>query len=235
MTEKAYQKVVKTQGSTLPHLEKKEAQTQGLKLPTISLSSETKDQLDIIAKQMSEAGSSIADSEKIENLVDESKTLDPLFTDMAYPPDLSIASISARKAIESKLSQIRIDDLFISGEIHQVVDVIDGKLRVVFRTLRTHEDLYIKKKLTEVRSENMRYAEDRLLVMYICAHLVEVNGTKFIDLTDANGKINDKNFDTRFSQVSNLPHILIERIWVNLRWFEDRVKKALSPDFLGNG
>jgi hypothetical protein len=228
-------RVVKSQGATLPHLVQAEKSPQGLNLPPISLSKETKDQLDIISKQMQSAANEMAESESPSLKVDEEKTVDPIFSEMQSPPDVSVASIAIRKRIESKLAPLRIDDLFISGEIHQSVEIIEGKLRVVFRTLRSSEDLYIKKKLSEVKTEVFRYAEDRMLLMYISAHLVEVNGTKYADLSDATGKISDKNFDTRFQQVSNLPQVLIERIWVNLRWFEDRVRQALSPDFLGNG
>jgi hypothetical protein len=228
-------KVVKSSGPTLPHLVQNEKTPQGLNLPPISLSKETREQLEVISKQMQDASQEVAESESVALKQDETKILDPEFSSMNIPPDLSIASVAARKKIESKLLPLRIDDLFISGEIQQSVEVVEGKLKVVYRTLRSNEDLYIKKKLSEVKTEVYRYAEDRMLLMYIAAHLVEVNGSKFVDLSDANGKIVDKNFDARFQQVSNLPQILIERIWVNLRWFEDRVRKALSPDFLENG
>jgi hypothetical protein len=233
MSEKTHQRVVKASAPTLVTNTQNSEQDNKLHLPPISLSDDTKKSLEAVARQMKSATESIAPSEN-PNAPDD-KMLDPLFADMMNPPDLAIASISARNAIESDLEKLRIDDLFLSGEIHQYVDVIRGKLRVKFRTLRTQEDLYIKRKLSEVKNENVRYAEDRLTVMYIAAHLVEINGQKLPDLADAMGKISDKNFDARFQQVSNLPQILIERVWVNLRWFEDRVRKALSPDFLGNG
>lgn len=233
MTEKAHQRVVKANAPTLLTPSKASEKDSGLKLPPISLSDETKSSLDAVAKQMQAAVESVAPSEL--NTVPDSQAYDPLFSDMMNPPDIAIASIAARKSVESDLDRLRIDDLFLSGEIHQYVNVIRGKLRVKFRTLRTQEDLYIKRKLSEVKNENARYAEDRLVVMYISAHLVEINGQKLPELMDANGKIDDKNFEARFNQVSNIPQILIERIWVNLRWFEDRVRKALSPDFLGNG
>lgn len=228
-------KVVKAQAPTLPHLNMQERQPQGLQLPEISLSDKTKSELENISREMKRATESVATSERVENMVPDDKVLDPTFDQLLNPPDLSIASVGARKRVEANLKPLRIDDLFISGEIHQNVDIISGKMTIKFRTLRTNEDLYIKRKLSEVKNEAARYVEDRIIVMYICAHVVDINGDPLPLLTDANGNILDSNFDQRFKKISALPQVLIERIWVNLRWFEDRVRKALSPDFLGNG
>lgn len=226
-TEKPYQRVNKQAPST---------DKPGLALPSISLSDNTKANLEAITKQMETASRQVAPSETITSpKIDESNTVDPLFDNMEYKPDVKIASIALRKAVEAKLKPISIDDLFISGEVRQRVDIIPNKLSVVFRSLRTGEDLYVKKRLIEVKTESARYAEERFLLQNMCCFIHEINGETFPPIMDSNDKIDDKAFDERFNKISKLPQILLDRLWIHWRWFEDRVRKALDYDFLGNG
>lgn len=228
-TEKPYQRVNKQ----APVAEK-----AGLALPSISLSDNTKSQLEAISKQMDIASKQILPSESIgasSPKVDESNTVDPLFDSMDFKPDVKISNIALRKAVESKLKPISIDDLFISGEVRQRVDIIPGKLSVVFRSLRTGEDLYVKKRLIEVKTESARYAEERYLLQNMCCFIHEINGETFPPIMDSNDKIDDKAFEDRFNKISKLPQVLLDRLWIHWRWFEDRVRKALDYDFLGNG
>jgi hypothetical protein len=226
-TEKPYQRVNKQAPAT---------DKPGLALPSISLSDNTKANLEAITKQMETASKQVAPSENISvNKIDEANTVDPLFDSMDFKPDVKIASIALRKAVEAKLKPISIDDLFISGEVRQRVDIIPGKLSVVFRSLRTGEDLYVKKRLIEVKTESARYAEERYLLQNMCCFIHEINGETFPPIMDSNDKIDDKAFEDRFNKISKLPQILLDRLWIHWRWFEDRVRKALDYDFLGNG
>lgn len=229
-TEKPYQRVNKQAPS---------AEKSGLALPSISLSDNTKAQLDAISKQMDVASKQVQPSENISNnsvaKVDEANTVDPLFDSMDFKPDVKISSIALRKAVEAKLKPISIDDLFISGEVRQRVEIIPNKLSVVFRSLRTGEDLYVKKRLIEVKTESARYAEERYLLQNMCCFIHEINGETFPPIMDSNDKIDDKAFDERFNKISKLPQVLLDRLWIHWRWFEDRVRKALDYDFLGNG
>lgn len=197
------------------------------------MSDKTKASLDVLAQQMSEAERGVAASE-VQHAPD-AETLDPLFNDMLNKPSLAVASIAARKRAEAGLAQIEIDDLFVSGEIRQRVAILGDKLVVTFRTLNAGEDLYIKRRLTEVRNETARYAEDRFLMMQLAAHIAQINDDRFPSIMSASGEIDDKQFDQRFQRVGKLPVVLIERLWVNWMWFQDRVNKAMSPDFLGRG
>ena len=165
---------------------------------------------------------------------DERKVLDPIFYGMAAPPDLSVASVARRKEIEARTSPVRIDDLFVSGEIRQSVVIRPNRLTVVFRTLKGKEDLYIKKRLNEVKDDVVRYAEDRFLYMLLCAHVYSYNGQVLTDIFE-DGKISNTNFNKRFEELCNIPSVLIEEIWVNFRWFEARVKQALESDNLKGG
>ena len=166
--------------------------------------------------------------------IDEYAVLDSAFKDMAMSPDISVASVGKRKEIESRIEPIRIDDLFTTGEIRHDVSIRPNRLEITFRTLRGAEDLYIKKRLNEVRNDVVRYAEDRFVYMLLCAHIHSYNGKEFTPILK-DGAIDPVSFDRRFEDLCNIPNILIEEIWVHYRWFEERVKEALKTDNLKNG
>lgn len=232
MTEKPYQRVNKQAPA---------ADKTGLALPSISLSDNTKSQLEAISKQMEVASKQVSPSENITKdssqglKQDESLVYDPIFDNMDIKPDIKLANVALRKAVEAKLKPISIDDLFISGEVRQRVEIIPGKLSVVFRSLRTGEDLYVKKRLIEVKTESARYAEERFLLQNMCCFIHEINSETFPPIMDSNDKIDDKAFEERFLKISKMPQVLLDRLWIHWRWFEDRVRKALDYDFLGNG
>lgn len=222
MSKKPYQRVKKATSGTLDN-----TPSGGLNIP---LSDNTKDILSQISSQMDDP---VIDD--VESTVDEDDELDPLFRDMLSPPNKSEASIKMRKKIESSLKPIEIDSLFMSGEITQRVFIIPKKFAVTFRTLKASEDLYIKRRLNDVKSDVVRYAEDRFLLMQLAAHITEINGVALPDIVSPKGEILDEAFDKRFQKVSDLPLVLIQKLWVNWMWFQDRVNKAMNPDFLGNG
>jgi hypothetical protein len=221
--EKPYQRVAKGAPTlTQP--------AQGLTMP---VSEKTRDAIDAISAQIDSAVAEPAPSEA--STVPDDQRHDAVFETMQSRPSLAIASVAARKRTEAQLRPIQIDDLFITGELRQRVPVIDGKLTVTFRTLNAGEDLYIKRRLNDVRNEVIRYAEDRFLMMQLAAHVAEINNEQLPPMTSARGDISDEQFDQRFARVAKLPTVLIERVWVQWMWFQDRVNKAMSPDFLDRG
>lgn len=222
MAKKAYQKVQKTAGPTLDS-----KPSGGL---SFSMSKDTEKALQEIEAQMDTPEITSA-----EDFIDESKVLDPIFKDFTNPPELSNASVKARKMIESKLDPIEIDSLFITGEIRQDVELIKGKFKVEYRTLKANEDLYIKKRLSDVRNEVVIYSENRYMLMQLAAHVSAIGGSSLPSMVDKEGNISDELFDERFKKIADLPMVLLQKVWVNWLFFQDRVAKAMSPDFLENG
>lgn len=224
MNEKPYQRINKG----APTLQAGPA--QGL---TIPLSDKTLDALENISAQIDAAVATPAPSESA--AVNEEMVYDPAFEELINRPALELASVAARKRLEANLRPLQIDDLFVTGEIRQRVPIIKDKLSIVFRTLNASEDLYIKRRLNDVRNEVVRYAEDRFLMMQLAAHIAQINEEQMPAMTSSKNEIEDALFDQRFARVSKLPMVVIERVWVQWVWFQDRVKKAMSPDFLGHG
>ena len=103
-----------------------------------------------------------------------------------------------------------------------------------FRTLSSAEDLFIKQRLTEVKTEVVRYVEDRFMIMQLAAHLFSINGEKLTPCL-VDGKIDHDKFDERFERVVQLPVSVVERLWVHWVWFQTRVNDVLDDDFLTVG
>lgn len=165
--------------------------------------------------------------------VDESTILDDAFKHMSAPPSVKIANKAFRKKLEAKLRPIDVSTLFLKGEITQEVPVLNG-LTVVFRTLSSAEDLFIKQRLTEVKTEVVRYVEDRFMIMQLAAHLFSINGEK-LPACLVDGKVDQELFDQRFERVITLPVSVVERLWVHWVWFQTRVDDILNDDFLTVG
>jgi hypothetical protein len=164
---------------------------------------------------------------------DDSGVLDSVFGGMLSPPPLAIANVATRKKLEESLPPIDIDSLFLRGEIRQRVPVLK-KLSITFRTLSGKEDLYIKRKLSDVRSEVARYIEDRYMMMQLAAHIVAINDELLPEMLDG-AEVSDEKFNKRFDRVCAFPVFIIERVWVHWVWFQDRVTKEINDDFLSGG
>jgi hypothetical protein len=203
--------------------------------PAFHVSDESKRAIDTIMGEMDRAATTAAPSETPSSVIPDTQRIDDAFNESATPPSLASASVARRKQIEARCGDVEIDELFVSGEVRQEVVIRPGRLVVTYRTLKGKEDLYIKRRLSEVKHENMRYAEDRFLYMLLCAHIYAYNGKKLPSIFDDNGVIQDKLFDKRFDFVAEIPQMIMEEVWVNYVWFERRVKKALEAENLNNG
>jgi hypothetical protein len=188
-----------------------------------------------IADQMKSAQAYAAPSEDTRVGVPDHQKLDEAFSNMSNKPSMRIASVAKRKEIEERCGDVHIDELFVSGELRQRVVIRPGRLEVTYRTLKGKEDLYIKKRLGEVRDETIRYAEDRFLYMLLCAHVHTYNSAQLPSIFNDQGHISDKAFDRRFEVICDIPQVLMEEIWVNYIWFEARVRRALEAENLSGG
>jgi hypothetical protein len=162
----------------------------------------------------------------------DDEVLDDAFIKMTTPPSIKIASVAVRKQVEASLKPMDPATLFLQGELRQEVRVLSG-LKVTFKTLTSQEDLYIKRKLNESKSDVMRYVEDRFLIMQLAGHIYAINGEPlptFIDVKDS-----DAAFEQRFNHVAKLPVSVVERTWVHWVWFQRRVEDLLDKDFLTIG
>lgn len=216
-------------------IEKARRAAEGPAAPNFNVSDENRRAMDEIVAQMQSAQVSPAPSEDPMSTISDYEILDEAFSGMMSKPSIKIGSVGRRKEIEARCGEVKIDELFVSGELRQHVVIRPGRLEVTYRTLKGKEDLYIKRRLTEVRDENARYAEDRFLYMLLCAHVQSYNGSKLPSIFDESGKVSDAAFNARFEALCEIPQVLIEDVWVNYVWFERRVRRALEAENLSGG
>jgi hypothetical protein len=171
------------------------------------------------------------DAEQEEDL---SLVLDEEFLASPSPPDIKFANVARKKLIESRLAPLRIEDMYLHGECRQSVEIIPGRLSVVFRTPSGAETLYIRRKLGEARTEINMYVNTYHSVLELCSYIHSLNGEAFPTMVEK-GVVSEDAFKKRQDRLSALPQLVLEDIWVNQRWFLARVRAAATADNLKGG
>lgn len=144
-----------------------------------------------------------------------------------------------KKRIESRIDKMDIESLIMHGEVLQFVPIVmkrDGRplISATFRSVSALEDLAIKKKFYDEEGPD-RFMIDRYSLMNLCIGLKALNGTEQPPHFDENGKFDDKLFDKKFTMLLKKPHQLLALLVVNYIWFDERVRRLLVAEELGNG
>jgi hypothetical protein len=140
-----------------------------------------------------------------------------------------------REKIESKLDELKIEDLVLHGEIIQTVKLLNGKLPVTYRTVTGAEDIGVKSSIDDLSASNPRYLVDTYSLMATCM------GVKKIGNIELPSCINDKDdfdrelFKKRFKVFQRTASVILRDIVVNYIWFDRRVQRAVVAEELGNG
>jgi hypothetical protein len=141
-----------------------------------------------------------------------------------------------RKAIESRVNPMSIDQLIEEGELRQEVDIVRGKFVVVFRTLSGEEDLSIKRELYTERSAPDIYLFDKMSTMQLAAALYAINGRPLPDHLNDKRRFDKDLFAIKFKQVNALPLPMLASLAINFSWFDQRARKLfVDLDELKNG
>ena len=144
-----------------------------------------------------------------------------------------------KKAIEERLKPLKLEDLLMKREIRQRVPIIPDTLEVTFRTIETHEDLYLKRLLFSDDQATGRYGVDRMSVLTVAAGLVALNDQVLPDhveeAQDGTRSINKKLFAKKVQQLDRFPVQLLSDLSVNYQWFDERVRALFTEGNLKNG
>ena len=146
-----------------------------------------------------------------------------------------------RKRIEKGLASMAVEDLILHGEVVQDVTLIRNranpdrpKLWVTFRSVSAIEDLAIKKRFYDDEGPD-RYMLDRYSIMNLCIGLKAINGKEQPPHLDEEGEFDDEAFKKKFRKIARMPHQLLAFLVINYLWFDERVRKILVTEELGNG
>jgi hypothetical protein len=146
-----------------------------------------------------------------------------------------------RKKIEKGLTSLSVEDLIMHGEVQQDVILIRNKqkpsrprLWVTFRSISGQEDLEIKKRFYEEEGPD-RFVLDRYSLMNLCSGILSVNGVPLPNHLDSKGDFDEDSFQIKYRKVSRMAQQLLSFLVVNYIWFDERVRKTLVTEELGNG
>lgn len=136
---------------------------------------------------------------------------------------------TTRAAIEERCSELDFADMLVSGRVSQLVPIIPGKLEVEFRSLRTSDNMWIEAKAFQIADEY----KARVWAGYarLTATIASLNGTPLVEHLDKDGVVNEDAFDKKYAQVTALNEKLVESLFANMSWFEDRMAQLFSNDF----
>lgn len=150
----------------------------------------------------------------------------------------AIQNDEQRKIIESRLEELKLDDLLLHNRIKQRVPIIPRKFEPTFQSVNAEEDLALKRLIME-ESESIQasqqYFLDKYALMAVALGVFAVNGKPVGDHVDSNGRFSDELFLKKFNRISKWPTHMIASLGVNYAWFEERVRLLFVADAVGNG
>lgn len=155
--------------------------------------------------------------------------------DMFYR-NTSFDNAKVRAAIESKCGEMDFADLIMTGRVIQDVPILKGKLHVTFQSLLGSETFWAERHAADYSNTDwalrswMGYAR-------LTMSITSLNGSEFSDHKNKSGEVTKELFDRKYTEVMALGEKVIELLFVNLTWFNDRVEKLYQNDFelLKNG
>lgn len=142
-----------------------------------------------------------------------------------------------RKKIESKLTAMNAEDLIIHGEIRQEVPISAG-LRVTFRTTSGLEHDGMLDELGNVAantSGSELFLRERLANYNLTLSVYQIGDRVLPSHLEKDGEFSIEGFRKKFKEIMRKPLLLIADMRVNCYWFDERVRRVMVADELGNG
>lgn len=146
-----------------------------------------------------------------------------------------------RAAAEARASEIDFADGMANSEFTQWVDIIPGRLKVQFRTINSLEHQAIRLWIFNMAQKDPRI--DRLAseiygIATVVAAVAQINQTKQPAHLIGEGydrEFNETVFQKKYEIFRLMPMPLIHAISVHAGWFDMRVRKMFTADFVKNG
>jgi len=143
-----------------------------------------------------------------------------------------------RKAIESRLDPLSIEDMITKRGLQQTVIIVPDKLDVTLRTFTQKEHIWILQYIYEYPG-SQAYNEQLLDTFKMVLSLVAINGARLPDhrknVGSTSEEVDRELFEKKMGHVANLPVQLIADIGVQCNWFNDRVNQLFTYENVKNG
>lgn len=122
-----------------------------------------------------------------------------------------------------------------------MVPIIPDVFEPTFRQLNAREDVFSKRKTWEIVKEeagedtSQAYYDTVIGLVSVALSVTEINDEELPDHRDKDGDVDERVFDKKFDDLMRRPFVVLQDLWFNFTWFDDRVREKLSIESLGNG
>lgn len=192
------------------------------------------------------SGNNIKPAEKAPTLEELKSKLDDFDMDTLRTAMLRdiLNNEEQRSIVEKRLKPLSLDSIIMTGYVEQDVPIILPKEGVTagfiprFRSVDPISDLTIKRWLMEeIYGLNVseRYYLDKYALMNITLSVVAINGKHLPDPYDADKKLDQKLFFTKFNFLMKYPIHMIASLGVHIFYFDIRCRKLFVAEEIKNG
>lgn len=149
-----------------------------------------------------------------------------------------------REAIEERLEDVDLRDFLFGSGGTQTVPVIPDVFEVTYRLISGQEDLFAKRFAWEMcqdvgtgkdKETSQAFYDTVTGMVNVVLSIQGINGKDAPDHREPGGAVNEDVFIRKFNDLCSKPFIVLQDMWVNFTWFNERVRDQLDVESLGNG
>lgn len=149
-----------------------------------------------------------------------------------------------RDAIEDRLEDVDLRDFLFGTGGEQVVPIVPGTFEITYRLVSGQEDLFAKrfawdmcqKAGTGKDNETSQAFYDTVTgLVNVVLSVQAINDATIPDHRQPDGMVEEKVFSTKWNDFCKRPFIVLQDMWANYTWFNERVREQLDAESLGNG
>jgi len=168
--------------------------------------------------------------------------VDPKFFEMLMQQRTDqLDNPEVREAIEARCEPIDIRHYVVGRGGIQRVPIVEGKFEVTFRALSGQEDLFAKRytwdvvKSTVGERPSQMYHDTVMGMVQVALSVTRINDEEILEHRKSNGEVDEETFEKKFFDLLTRPFVILQDIWLNHGWFDDRIRDAINVETLGNG
>jgi hypothetical protein len=212
--------------------------------PTVGLRPETMEGLQALEAQ-AQAAQGTPPPEAAEPEEDESPPMDPEFVKALMGGYVDKMQRKERKeAIEARLEKIDLRDFLFGSGGTQMVPIIPDVFEVDYRLISGQEDLFSKRFAWDMcqkagtgkdKETSQAFYDTVTGLVNVVLSVQAINSEDLPDHRQPDGTVEETVFSKKFTDFCNHPFLVLQDMWVNFTWFNERVRDQIDVESLGNG
>ncbi len=149
-----------------------------------------------------------------------------------------------RDAIEARVGEVDLRDFLFGSGGTQTVPIIRDVFEVDYRLISGQEDLFSKRFAWEMcqaagtgkdKETSQAFYDTVTGLVNVVLSVQSINSETIPDHRQPDGSVDEKTFTKKFTDFCTRPFLVLQDMWVNFSWFNERVRDQLDVESLGNG